>query len=358
MPRLPLLLVLLSGLLSSLPLHADGSLRDANQAVVDQHIVPRYRQLAAATEELVGQADALCRAPDAAQLARLRDSYGKASDAWQGIQHLRFGPVELLLRYHRYQLWPDKRNTGAKQLGQLLAAQDPALLTPERFARSSVAVQGFSALERLLFDNDAQPVAFTGYRCQLTRAVARNLADMSAEIVADWTAGDSPYRSVLLRAGPGNAYFESDREVSSRLLNNLDTQLQVIIEQKLLRPLGNDIGEARVRRAEAWRSRRSLHNVAVNLQALQQLYRTGYAPLLRASADGVRLDRQLRDAFATALVAAKGVDAPLVEIAKDPTRRPALQGLLTRCRQLKQLVSGPLPQALDVPLGFNSLDGD
>jgi len=350
--------LLLGGLLLSVPAQAALSLAQANQRMVDDHLLPAYQRLAETTRALALQADALCAAPDAAQLADTRQAYQQAMDAWMGIQHLRFGPVELLLRYHRYQLWPDKRNTGAKQLAQLLTAEDAELLQAERFEQSSVAVQGFSALERLLFGARLSAADFAGYRCAFSRAVAHNLATMSAEIVAEWNSGDVPYRALMLQVGRGNDSFESDREVTSRLLNNLDTQLQVIVEQKLLRPLDGDVAHARPRRAESWRSQRSLRNIALNLAALQELYLTGFSPLLLERPAGVALDARLRSAFTEALAAARAIDRPLLEIGRDPAQRPALDRLLAKCRDLKALTGGALPQALDIPLGFNSLDGD
>lgn len=348
---LRLTLLLLSGLLLALPVRAAPTLAELNQRVVDDHLIPRYQQLATASAALADSAKALCTRPDEEHIAAARQAYQGAMDAWQGISHLRFGPVELLLRYHRFQLWPDKRNTGGRQLGQMLAGADPTVLEAERFAQASVAVQGFSALERLWFGSE--PV--DGYRCALSRAIADNLATMSGEIVGEWTGGQAPYRQQMLQPGGSDAAFESHLAVSSQLLNNLDTQLQAILEQKLGRPL--DAGRLRPKRGESWRSGRSLRNIALNLAALRELYLTGFAPLLADDPAKKSLDRRVRAAFAAAETAA-AIERPLAELAGDPAGRAALDGLQSRMRVLKGLVGGELPQALDIPLGFNSLDGD
>lgn len=113
--------------------------------VADEHIIPAYEALAQATAGLREMASSFCDGPDTAALLRLREGFHAAMDAWQSSQHIRFGPVEFLMRNHRYELWPDKRGAVGKHLRRLLAAQDWAALEPERFAAGSVAVRGLRA---------------------------------------------------------------------------------------------------------------------------------------------------------------------------------------------------------------------
>jgi len=211
--------------------------------IADEHIIPGYEVLAQATAGLNEQAAVFCTRPDAPALQSLREHFHDAMDAWQSIQDIRFGPVEFLMRNYRYELWPDKRGTVGKHLRRLLAARDPAALEPERFAVGSVAEQGFSALERLLFGPHVSPEEFaTGengrYRCAVVRAITRNLAQMSSGLLHDWTRGEAPHRDYFATAARGNAYYEDDQELSARLLNSVHTQLQVVVDQKLDRPLG------------------------------------------------------------------------------------------------------------------------
>ncbi len=343
--------------------------QSTNRAIVEQHIIPRYRQLAEASRALEQQAHVMCTAPDATHLASLRAGFNTTMDAWMGIQHIRNGPVELFTRYHRFELWPDKHNTGAKQLGALLAAEDAAALAPENFTHSSVAVQGLTALERLLFDDDANPGAFgsagaPNYRCRVVEAIAHNLAGMSAELVEDWNPADPPYAMLFISTSqhldqqPSNQALAAKREVSAMFFNNMNTQVQSIIDQKLLRPLGERAEDAKPRLAESWRSQRSLRNITLNLQAVQSLYETGFAPLLRGKANGAELDRKIADAFHTSLLAASTLPPIAGDVFEDPANRAGLEKLLAANRELLALLSGPLPQALDIPFSFNALDGD
>ena len=323
----------------------------SNLAAVDEHMVPRYQRLAEATVELKGRVKGLCEAPDDRGLDRAREGFHTSMDAWQGIQHIRFGPVEMYLRHHRFQLWPDKHNTGSKQLRGLLAEEQPAVLEPERFRSLSVAVQGLSVLERLLFAEQVDGAAFAGYRCRLAGAVAANLAAMAEGIVAQWPT----WRRTIETAEGGNDEFDSDREVAARLLNNLHTQLQAVVELKLARPLGKPGAKAKPRRAESWRSRRSLRNIAINLEAVEALYRNVFAPRLAPDDD---VDRAITAAFTEARAAAVAIDRPLYDIVRDADYRPALERLRTSAAHLRRTVAERLPPAIDIPLGFNSLDGD
>jgi predicted lipoprotein len=353
--------LLAAGLLLALSQQGASAADDRayNLRTADEHIIPGYRELARTTSAFDQQAATFCETPTHKNLEAVRESFHTTMDAWQSIQHIRFGPVELLLRSYRYQMWPDKRGTVAKHLRRVLASSDPVDLEPERFAKGSVAVQGLSAAERLLFGSDASSVDFGQdapgrRRCAVLRAIAQNLSRMSAEIVAEWTQGPESHRTYLATAAQGNAYYQDDRELSARLLNNLHTQLQRIGDQKLGLPLGESLERARGRRAESWRSVRSLRNIRHNLQGVRELYRTGFGPRLADEA----LGRETEAAFARALRALEAVPKPLAQTVEDPTVRGRAETLHTEVSALAALFAGPLPQALDLPLGFNSLDGD
>ena len=329
---------------------------DANRAIVDRHILPGYDKLAAANRQLDQAAGRFCATPDAAGLDSLRAGFHRAMDAWQSIRHIRFGPVELFLRHHRFQIWPDRRNSVGKQLAGLIAEADPKVDDPALFAQASVAVQGLSALERLLFGASVSLDQFREiYRCRLLRAITRGLDGMSAELLTEWSRGDATYRHTLTRPGPDNPVFDSHEAVSGRLLNELYTALTEMEELKLGKPMGENRERARSRKAESWRSGRSLRNLRLDLAALRDLYQAGFEGLIGDPA----LREKVNGAFDRAETRLAGLpgDAlgPLLESAGGWKQlRQAQQAL----DELRQMVSAELSPALGLPLGFNSLDGD
>lgn len=357
---------------SSLPQKAQ-TWQTANQAIVDEHIVPRHQQLADASYALQQQAKSLCTEPSEAKLENVRRGFHQTMDGWMSIQHIRNGPVELLTRYHRYQLWPDKHNTGSKQLGKMLGEQDIDVLQTDHFARTSVAVQGLSALERLLFNSMKGPETFlatfsdngqSSYRCQLVMAITNNLATMSSELVDEWAAKPTPFHTLFLSSGQLLGERMTDKslaekpEVSSTFLNHMTTQVQSVIDQKLKRPMADNTAKAKPRYAESWRSERSMRNIRLNLQAVESLYDTGFASMLKSKSNGLELDKQIKLAFKASHAAAKAIDQPLSDTLKDESQRPALEKLVATSRKLQSLLSTALPQAVEIPLGFNALDGD
>ena len=237
-----------------------------------------------------------------------------------------------------------------------MSEQNREKLAPESFRNSSAALQGYSALERLLFSGDELlsngPDA--AFRCDLVQAIAANLDRLSAEIVQEWQAGDTPFRQVLESAAQGNDFFESQEELESKLLNNMHTQLQLMVDEKLLRPLGASTKKANGRRAESWRSGRSLQHIRRNLDGLKVLFQVVFLPKLNESP----LAQELPAAFDQAIKRVDEVGLPLARAVTDEPERRQLEQLKQALSRLKGLFADDLPKALGLSLGFNSLDGD
>ena len=319
------------------------------QAIADRHVLPTYRSLAERTAELDLAARAYCARPSDLALAHLQAGYRGAFLAWQGAQHLRFGPVQYLSREYRFELWPDERGAVGRHLGQLL--DDPALQQPDfDISQKSVAVQGFSAMERLLFAGTPPDTT----ACRLVVAIAANLRDMADGIVGDWSTGDTPYIRYFADPAPGNPLFANKAELAGRLLNSLHTELELIITQKLARPLDKGQEKARGKRAEGWRSQTGLPAIAANLGACHALYRQAFAPELADASP----HPQIEAAFAQAGSTLEKLQMPLAEAVADPGQRALVEQLQAELSALKQLLARDLAAALGLSLGFNSLDGD
>ena len=342
---------------------------EINNSTISRHVLPRYRVLAEATAGLDRQSRAFCASADRGALERLRHSYHEAMDAWMGVQHLRHGPVERHMRYFRFQLWPDKHNTGSRRLRELLMQQDVQALQPETFRHSSVAIQGFTALETLLFDSGDTLKALTGpqapgFRCRVVEAISHNLATMATELVKDWSTSKTPFQKMFNADGKstlgpdGRDNLAARREVAAGFLNLIHTQLEVIIAQKLARPMAASPAEARPQRAESWRSRRSLRNIMQNLVAVEDLYLHAYSDAVQASPEGKALDSRIRSGFRKSIQQAQDFHRPLVELVREPADRGPLLQLQQTVAVLLTDISSDVNLRLDLPQTFNSLDGD
>ena len=295
-------------------------------AALDRHILPRIDALAGSTAAL---AAADCD-PE-----QLRPAFADAAEAWAGVAHLTLGPAEAEGRARAILFWPDDRDATGRGL-RLLAEQGPAAWTPEAVARASVAARGLGALERLIWEDGAEP-------CALTLALADDLAATAGAIRDEWRGGFAD----LMRdpGGPGNTRFLAPDEVNRALFTALLAGLERIADQDLGRPLGT-FERPRPRQASLYRSEMSLPMIRTALASLRELAAT----LAEAPRTEAALDR--------ALDAADALDDPALAGVTDPMGRFRVEALQSTVRDARAVAAEEIGAALDVGTGFNSADGD
>lgn len=332
-----------------------------NSALAEDHVLPRYVRLAAAAEAFAHASRDLCAASrDGAAHARAQAGFRDVLSAWMGVEHVRFGPIEVLMRGHRFYFWPQARAKVAAAVHKVVTASDQAAVRPSRIAKANVAVQGLLAAEVLLYGDEPQRAGSSDAGCALLTAAAANMRAMAADLVADWRDGSAPFTRTVTRTGPKNEYFDSHQEATRAFFKSLHDGLQLISDVKLEPVIGNGPEKTRPRLAESRLSGRSLANVIDNLAALRELYEGGNGPglgdLVRTA--DAKLHRLLRKAFRITLETARSVGSPVEEAAADAALRPRVEKLALQVKALKQIVRDRLAPALGFPVGFNSLDGD
>ncbi|WP_366141844.1 imelysin family protein [uncultured Tateyamaria sp.] len=304
------------------------------QTALDDHILPGYTRLADETAKLAEAAQADCT-PDA-----LQPAFHAAYDAWISISHIHFGPLEDQAVTLTMSFWPDPKNSTGKALARLTTAADPIVDQPEAFGDVSAAAQGFTALERMLYD--PQPDA--DYACRLTQAIATGLAQKSDSLNAAWPA----FADQMLSAGTGgNARFQSDMEAQRALYTALSAGLEFLHDQRLGRPLGT-FDRPRPSRAEARRSERSLRHIELQLAALERLA----AAMTNADLGATSA------AFAEARARADALEDPALQGVADAEQRFKVEVLQQAVRAVQVAVIDEIGTPLGVTAGFNALDGD
>ena len=357
------------------------------RAVIDQVAIPAYAAYAQATKGLGPAIEAHCMGSSAADAAAVRTAFDETMDAWQRAWPFTFGPVMHGAGRARIAFWPDRRGSASRQMRTVLRTRDEALLDVEKLAGKSVAIKDLQALERLLF-----AVPRDAYTCGLARTIARHQSELAAEILDAWIREDG-FRQTALAAGGDNDQYADDAEVARDLMRSLTESLDAVIAQKLQapfggrRPLARSLGDsaaqnrgcpdqrsgragdgfvpcegvekARPKRAESWRSGRSLRNIVMNLESMHAMVETpgGFADLVAAHGAGALAD-DLRSGFAGAVSRAASVNRPLRDAVTDPDERAKLLDLLRSLHALRALVTGPLSRAAGILVGFNAQDGD
>lgn len=330
-------------------------------AGADGPMIAGYRDFQTKAAGLEQGMQTLCTAPSPASLETARSGFHAAMDAWQKVQWIGYGPVEAFHRGQRVQFWPDKKNAGDRQMLALLKDRNAEALEGNRIAFASVAIQGLPALEMLLFDtNQSAKLVEAGddgtLRCRLALGITANLGRIGAELVHDWSKPDG-FATVLKSAGTGVNPYADHRQAASQMFNALHAQLSAMAEVKLAYPLAVSAGEARPSRAESWRSKRSLRNIALNLDSLRETFATSFAPALRADGKGAAADRFLA-ALSDAQGAAAKLSAPMEESMGETEGWTRLNGLKAKIKNAAQVLETEVATALDVQVGFNGLDGD
>ena len=313
--RLALALALLAA-----PAVADPDHAGIAERALDEAILPGFATLAAETEALAAAARSRLRRRRPGRCpARSRRPTAAPSTPGSAVSHLRFGPIEEDNAGFAIAFWPDTRGATPRAIEAMVAAEDPVVDDPAAFRAGSVAARGLFALDYLLFDPAAPPVEAGGYRCRLLVAITADLAATAAQVLARWR---DPFAGYLSDAGaPGNPLYLSPEESTRELYSALTEGLQATHDLRLGRPLGTP-DRPQPRRAEAWRSGRSLRNVVVALAAMRAYAATVFGPEI-----GPEAAATLDAAFAAALAAAEGVGAPLDVAVATPRGRFRVEAL-------------------------------
>src|ERR1051326_7553343 len=247
--------------------------------VADQFVIPAYRALQQATDAQEKAWTAFAAKRESGDFQSLRTAYNAAADAWAGAQLIKTGPITLFLRYDRFAYWAEARNATQRALDQLLSSKNPKDLTAESLAHDSVAGQGLTALERLLYDGDNPAAALKApgrdgeWRTQVGAGIARNLNGIAREVLADWTAPGGVRAAIAANKGWKNLFADAP-EAARLLLTDLVAGFKLMHDVKLLPVLGANADVAKPKSAEAWRSGRTQRDLKLNLAAAQGIEKT------------------------------------------------------------------------------------
>lgn len=304
-------------------------------AVRDHHILPRYSAFAQKALDLQSIAETDC------SIEAVLPAYHAAYDAWIGISHIQFGPIEARGTSLSLAFWPDPKNRTGKAMQRLTGAKDAAVFDPPEFAQVSVAAQGFSALERLL----TEPQEDASYVCAYTRAIAVHISGEAQDLLNDWQGEyGSDFVSPTQEA---NTAFPSKSDADRAVYTSISTGLEFMHDQRLGRPLGS-FDRPRPNRAEARRSDRSARHVLLSLQALQDLT-NAFADDALPNVDA---------AFEAAINRVNSLHDPAFAGVMDPVSRLKVEVLQRHVYDVQVAVAEDVGAALGISAGFNALDGD
>ena len=325
-------------------------------SLVDDVIIPAHAAFAEAAD---GEADlmaALCEAPSPETLDEARAGFLDAVRAFSRIELFRIGPARENNRVERLLFWPDRRSRGLQQIAAVIAEEDESATSLDTLEAKSVAVQGFPALEYVLYGAGSETLAEDAdFRCRYGMTVADSIARIAAELEEGW-AGD--FRQTLVEAGPDNPVYRSHGEALQDLLQAGAEQLELTGALKLGGSIGETEADAKPKLAPFWRSNATLSALVGNLEGVAVLMTDDLAALL---GDKAYLTQstifELRSA-ATALMRYDDDPRSFVELAEDPEAHRYLAYAESPIAGAHTILAEQIPTALGLISGFNAMDGD
>ena len=329
---------------------------------LERHIIPGYQRLAAAATAQTAALMAVCNAPDLERLDAARTSFKDALTAWGRIEHIRFGPIAEQNRYDAMIFWPDPRGIARRQIARVLAQQDTDALSPQVLAGKSVAIQGFSTLDVVLFGRGSEAIVWPEtsgrFRCGYARAQAANIETIAREALAGWT-DPAGFAGSWLNPAAGNPAFLSAKETTHALVQAYLTGLKQTRNVRLGGPLGLKVPGARSLEPVMPNSNLALELIIANVEGLRALLIE--AGLSDAVTDGAPA-RSVMQSVATDLELAILRLRQIVGLGANPFQDGAARGQFIALgfplKNAHDATVSAMSEAAGLSIGFNSLDGD
>lgn len=335
--------------------------RQVHQQFIDDYIVKHLQNFKSQSQTLDVTVIDACTTSSDANWQAVKTQYISAASAWMPLQSLRFGAFEKNSRDLRIYFWPNSR--GEKQAGKFLTKMDASKLETSYFPNISVALQGLPIIEWLLYHPDsplyADDAASSAYTCKFIQAITNNLQTVNDELIAEFSQGGA-MREALLNPSDSNDFYNSLPEVTLQLYKNIHAMVELVHGQKLSRPIAKEFKYLKPKRLEMWRSGQSKQNLTANIANIYQAYKI-FSPLVKNGEADSQTDKLVRQQFEQSLAQINALPDDFYAAFNGEARAQTWQqgrDLIAQIEILKTSLADKVTTALDIPLGFNSLDGD
>ena len=211
---------------------------------IDRVIRPGYERLDKAGEAESKAFDALCAKPSEEALIAARQSFGELVQAFGAVEFITFGPIAEGSRRERYLFWPDRRGAAQRQAQIIVNRRNADAATSDLLPRQSVAVQGLTALEYVLFGagSDSLTSQAGAFRCRYGATIVGNLGQISDAVAEQWR-NPNGFAGRLSQPKASDPVFRSPDDALALLLTTAIRGLGDISDTRLSPGLAASDGE-------------------------------------------------------------------------------------------------------------------
>ena len=327
-------------------------------------IQPAHQALAQAVQTLDKDIQTLCTDKTADTLHQARQSWQSAMTAWAAVSTINFGPLDEENLAWRFQFWPDTINLVHRKFKARVNGDNPAI-DSQSLAEASVAIQGLSAMEYLLYDPKPGNLDYyksQSHMCPMLQGTSTNLRNNAEKLDSAWHK-EFPTRWLsltFLEEKPDYFHFQVEKVFSGMVM-----AIELIETKKLGVPLGiKDTGDTsgytNPWQLESWRSGTSLNQILATLTLSRKLYQSsrGFHWYLTQSAQQPdALNQAIRTQFDTAINTAQSIKGSAFTLIQQ-NNTADLYKLQAQIARLRQLLKTDYVNAAGITFRFNAHDGD
>lgn len=310
-----------------------------------QAIADGYTRLATSTKVLSRSIDSYCsqsqKKPE--KLKAVKGNWLSAFKAWQAVRFVDFGPIKKNSRNWQLQFWPDKKNLIGRKVDYWLGAD--AEITTETINQDGVALQGFPAMEYVLFDKSEDQLS--PRQCQLLAKISAHTEGVALSLETEWRDF-------------GSFYKDQDRYQDTTVIGMMNA-LDKMADKRLADPMGlrNNKGQKNPNPylADAWRSGQSVAAIQASLKGIRDYFLPGLKQTL-SDKDQQGLYKRFASQLDATIASFNHLPAAMKPLLEDESGYKRLKSAYVEVTKLKHMALGPLARELSVVRGFNASDGD
>jgi predicted lipoprotein len=279
--------------------------------------------------------------------SELKLNFSNSMASWQVFSILDLEPLKSERYKVTFQFFPDKKSRIKKMLVKSLNSNK--LFTAESLKDELFYTVGLSALELLIFDTD--PIFTKQIRmnpetyCSLIKSIPNFLIHKQLELEKNL-----------------NSYFKVSDEklIIEELFNSLLFSLELILKDKITRPVRYEEKRVFNKRFESYRSSNSLKNIKNNLKSQLMIINETFIPLLlnENSIKAIKEKELILRGYEKTLSLTLEFNEPLHKMNVESIDFERFEELRKMVSALKSILQNQISKTLKIPLQFNGADGD